>query len=202
MSDRAAERSKSQAGPLAEAWRECGQQSALHCALACLFQICQYFVGVALGLHLCKNMLDLAIRPNNESGAGNAHHFLAIHILFLQDSIGFGDLLVGIGEQVKGQLVFVLKLFLCFGRVRRNPNDEGTGLLNLLVRVAEPARFDGSAGSVGPRKEIQNDGLSAHLIQRDMLFVLVLQSKFGSFIIDVHAIRFFTFTAVGIRGQA
>jgi hypothetical protein len=105
---------------------------------------------------------------------------LAVHIFFLHDAISVGDFLVGIGEQRKGQLEFVLKLLLCLGRVGGDPEQDGAGFLNLLVGIAEGAGFDGASGSIGAGIEIQNHCFASQALEREFLSVLVLQSKLGA----------------------
>jgi hypothetical protein len=53
---------------------------------------------VALGLYFGKDVLNFAIRADNESGAGDTHYFLAIHIFLLNNAVGLGDFFVGISE--------------------------------------------------------------------------------------------------------
>src|SRR4029077_14108124 len=59
-------------------------------------------------------------------------------------------------------------------------------LLHLLVGVAEPASFDGSTRSVGAGVKEENNRFPAQILERDIFPVLVLQSKVGSLIIDIH----------------
>ena len=89
----------------------------LRCAFGRFFQVRQHFSGVAFRLHLGKDVLDLAVWPDDERGPDDAHDFLAVHVLFLQHAEGVGDFLVGIGQQREGQLEFLLKLLLRLGRV-------------------------------------------------------------------------------------
>ena len=119
---------------------------------------------MAVGLDLFEDVLDLAVGANDEGGPGNAPDFLAIHVLFLHDAEGLGDFLVGVGEEAEGQVLAFFEFLLGFGRVGRDAEQHGTGLLNLSVGVAEPASFDGSTGSVGFRVEEENDGLAAHIL--------------------------------------
>jgi len=88
---------------------------------------------VSLWLHLFENVSDLTVGANDESGAGNTHHFAAVHILFFDHAEGFADLLFGVGEQGIRQIVFLLK-FLLRGRfVGRNTENDRACILQLLV---------------------------------------------------------------------
>ena len=49
------------------------------------------------GLYLFEDVLDLAVGADDERGTGDAHHLLAVHVLFLQDTEGDGDFFFGIG---------------------------------------------------------------------------------------------------------
>jgi hypothetical protein len=154
---------------------------------------------VTLCFHFGEDVLDLAIRANDECGPGDAHYLLPIQVLFLQNAEGIGDYLVGVGEQAERKVVLVLKFLLRLRRVGRDPENYRTGLLNLLIGVAEPASFYGSTGSIGAREEIQDHSLAAEFLKRNIFSVLVLQSEVGSFIMDVHGNLFLILTAI-IRG--
>ena len=145
---------------------------------------------MAFGLHLGKDVLNLAVVADDESGPGNAHDFLSVHILLLPDSKGLGGFLVGIGEQGEGKAVLVLEFLLCLRRVGRNSEDDRAGFLNLLVGIAEPASFYGSAGSVGTRKEIEDDGLAPQIFKGEFFAVLILQSEVRGFIMNIHGSLF------------
>ena len=108
---------------------------------------------MALGLHFGKNADDLAVGADYECGALNAHHFLAVHIFFFHYAVGTRDLFTRIGKQGVREIVFFLEFLLLVGRVPRNAQDYGAGLLQFFVCVAEPARFNCSAGGIGFRKE-------------------------------------------------
>jgi len=75
---------------------------------------------MAYCLHLGEDVLDLAVRADDEGGTDDAHDFPAIHVFFLQDAELVSDLFVGIGQEGKGQAEFVLKFLLCLGRVGRD----------------------------------------------------------------------------------
>src|SRR5437764_3642132 len=70
----------------------------LCCALLCFSQVLEHLVGVAFGLHFAKDVLDLAIRADDERRSRHTHHFLAVHILFLDDAVSVANVLIGIGD--------------------------------------------------------------------------------------------------------
>ena len=100
-------------------------------------------------LHVFEDVFDLAIGTDHESRASDAHHFPAIHIFFFQYAELVGDLFVRIGQQHEWETVLVLKFLLRSGGVARNTGQDGARLFDLLVCVAEPARFFRSTGSIG-----------------------------------------------------
>jgi len=140
---------------------------------------------VALGLYFGKDVLDFALGSDDEGGAGDTHYFFAVHIFFLDDAVGLGDFLVGIGEEGKWEFEFFLEFLLGFGGVGRDAEEDGAGFLNLLVGVAEGAGFDGASGSVGAGIEVKDDYFAAEGFQGDVVSVLVVQSEVGSLIIDI-----------------
>src|SRR5690348_12928231 len=56
-------------------------------------EVLQHFFGVAFGFDLGEDVRDAAVGTYDESSAFDAHHFLAIHILFFHDSEGIRDFL-------------------------------------------------------------------------------------------------------------
>lgn len=89
----------------------------LCCALRGFFQVGEDFNSVAFRLHLWEDVLDFAIRTDDEGGASDAHDFFAIHIFLLDNAVGFSDFFVGIGEEGKWQLELLPKFLLGFGCV-------------------------------------------------------------------------------------
>ena len=68
--------------------------------------------GVSGRLDLEENFLDHSLLIDQESGALNAHHFLAIHVFLFENAKRIRDLLVGVGKQRIGQIVFFFELLL------------------------------------------------------------------------------------------
>ena len=82
------------------------------CGFSRFFQVCEDFEGVAFGLDLGEDVMDLAVWADDESGADDAHDFLAVHFLFLDDAKGIGDFFIGVGEKGERELEFILEFFL------------------------------------------------------------------------------------------
>jgi len=88
---------------------------------------------VDVGLYLFEDVLDLTVGADDEGGTGDAHHLLAVHVLFLQDAEGDGDFFFGIGQQSERQGFLVSEFFLRRGLIRGYAKQHGTGLLNLFI---------------------------------------------------------------------
>src|SRR4029077_20178195 len=87
------------------------------------FQIRQHLHGVPFRFHLSENALNLAVRSNDKRAPGYAHHFLSVHVLFLQHTECLGYVLVGIGKQAERKVILLLKFPLslrCVGRHSKN----------------------------------------------------------------------------------
>jgi hypothetical protein len=119
---------------------------------------------VTFRFYFGKDVLDLTVGADDKRSPDNAHHFLPVHVFFLQHAECVRHLLVGIRQQRERQVELFLEFFLRFGCVGRNPDDDRARLLNLFVRVAEPARFDGSTRSVGAGIEEEDDGFAAKIL--------------------------------------
>jgi len=120
---------------------------------------------VALGFDLGEYVRDSAVRADHERGALDSHHFVAVHVLFFDHAESLTDLLVRVGEQGVGQVVLSLELFLLVGRISGNAQNDRPGLLQFFIRVAEPARFDGSTGGIGFRIEEEDYRLPAKILE-------------------------------------
>lgn len=117
------------------------------------------------GFHIVEDVLDLAVGSNHERSSSNPLKDFAVHVLVFDHAEGMADFLVGIGEQGVGQVVLVLKLLLFVRAVGGDAKYDSASFLNLLVCVAEPARFFGSTGSVGLGIEEQDHRFAAEVFQ-------------------------------------
>ena len=128
---------------------------------------------MAFGFDLVKHAVNLPIGADDKCRAFDAHHFVAIHVLFFHHSEGIADFFVHVRQKRVGQVVLLLKFLLPGWRIGGNPKDDRPGFLQLLVCVAEPARFDSSTGRIGLGEEEQHHGFAAKVLQRHLLSVLV-----------------------------
>lgn len=67
--------------------------------------------------HVVEDVLNLSIRADYECRTPDPLDDPPVHILVLDHPESLADLLVGVGEQRVGQVVFILKLLLLFRRV-------------------------------------------------------------------------------------
>jgi hypothetical protein len=148
--------------------------------------VSEHFLGVTVGFDLAENVGDLSIRADEERGALDTHHFFAIRILLLDDAEKVADGLVGVGEKGVGEIVFFFKLFLGLGFIGRDAKNDETGFLQFCICVAEPARFYGSAGRIGFGIKEQDDVLPLELLKRNIVAILIRQTKIRYLRVDVH----------------
>ena len=141
---------------------------------------------MAFGFDLAEDVGDLAVVADEERCALDAHDLLAVHVLLFDHAEGVADLLVGVGEQSEGEIVLLLELLLGFGFIGGDAENDEAGLLEFCVRVAEPARFNRSTGSVCFGVEEQHHVLSLELLERNAVAVLVREAKIKCFAVDVH----------------
>ena len=141
---------------------------------------------MTLGLDLGKHARDLAVGADQEGGALDADAGFAVHVLFFEHTISLRELLVGVGQQRERQVILVFELLLPFRAVGRDAQDDGAGVLDFAVCVAEPARFNRSTGSVGLGEEVEDDVPAAVIFKGDALAVLVGQRKIRCSLIYIH----------------
>jgi hypothetical protein len=141
---------------------------------------------VPLRLYLGKDLEQLLIRPDEEGGPLNPYHFLAVHVLFLENIKLFADYFVYICKEGIRQVVLVLEFLLRLGRVARDTQNDSTGLLYLLEDITKAAGFDGAAGSVGPGIEEKHYRFAAKILQVHGLVFFGLKREVGNFVAHLH----------------
>jgi len=151
-----------------------------------LFQRRNHLLRMSLGFYPGEDSGDLALRSDQKCCALNAHGFLAVHVLLFDHVIQFAYFPVGIAQQGKGQIVFVFELFLLFRGVGGKAQDYRAGLLNLVVCVAEPARFNGSTRGIRLGEKVQDHVSATIILQGDLVAILVGQGELRCSIIDFH----------------
>lgn len=94
---------------------------------------------MTLGFYLRKDLRDLSVMSDDESGPLDTHHFLAVHVLLFVDAVGLSRLLVYVAKKREGQIVLVFKFRLGLGGIRRNANNYRIIRGEFLRSVAELA---------------------------------------------------------------
>jgi hypothetical protein len=146
----------------------------------------KYLFGVPLRLDLGKDFQQLLIGPNEECGPLNTYHFLAIHVLFLENIKLFADYFVYICKERVGQVVLLLEFLLRLGCVARDTQNDSPGLLYLLEYITKAAGFDGAAGSVSPGIEEKHNRLAAEILQVHGFVFFSLQREVSNFVVHLH----------------
>src|SRR5262245_1684247 len=119
--------------------------------------------GVAFRFDLGPDPGDLAVRADQERGAGGAPVFLAVVLLLDPRAVGLGDLVVGVCEEGEREAELLGEGALARGTLRAHTPDVGAALDDRVVRVAELACLDRAAGRVVLRVEVE-DGPAAGLV--------------------------------------
>src|ERR1017187_1482555 len=152
------------------------------------------FRRVTLGLDLVVDFLDRAVQADDEGGALDAHHLLAVHVLLFIDAVGFGGGPVLVRQQGERQIVLLFEFRLRRWLVRRDPNDRRALLAERLDFVAELAGLHGAARGIGPGIEVQHHALALHCGEPEVFARVRLDVNIGSLIAYVqHASPQFLF---------
>ena len=136
---------------------------------------------MAGGLNVVEHLEEFSIGPDQEAHARDALEELSVHGLLFDDLVIARHLLLGVGEQRIGKIVFVFELLLLGWSVSGNAKYGKAGLLELCVCVAEPARLDRSTGSVRFRIEEEDERFPGEVAELHGFAVLVRQFKIRCF---------------------
>src|ERR1017187_1652210 len=149
---------------------------------------------VTPGLYLVVNLLDRAVRADDEGSALDAHHLLAVHVLLFIDAVGFGGDPVLVRQQGERQIVLLFEFRLCRWLVRRDPDDRRALLAERLDFVAELAGLHRAARGIGPGIEVQHHAFALHCGEPEVFARVRLDVNIGSLIAYVqHASPQFLF---------
>ena len=105
----------------------------------------EHFGGVFLGLYLGPDFLNLPFWVDEKTDAVNTLVLTSHEFLFAPSTVSLHDFLVGIGEQLKRQLVLGDKFVVLGGGVAADAEHDGLGTLELGVFITERAGFLRSA---------------------------------------------------------
>jgi hypothetical protein len=142
--------------------------------------------GVPLRLDFGKDFQQLLIGTDEECGPLNANHFLAVHILLLENIKLFADYFVYISKEGIRQVVLLFEFLLRLRGVARDTENDGASLLYLLEDVTKAAGFDRAAGRVGPGIEEKHYRFAAEVLQVHGFIFLGLKREVGDFVVHFH----------------
>ena len=128
---------------------------------------------------MCSRRL---VGTDQKRGPLDAHHLLAVHVLFLQHAKLIADFLVYISKECVRQVVFGAELGLGLGRVAADAEHHGAGCLELFEGVAEAAGLDRAARSIGSGVKEEYDGLAGVVGEAYGLVLVGLKGEIGDFL--------------------
>jgi hypothetical protein len=132
---------------------------------------------VPVHLHVVPAFDDLAVRTDEEGGAGDAHELPPVKRLLLPDPVRFGDVVVGVGEQRELEPVLLGEPGLARGVEDRHAEHRRLGLAEFWEMVPEVARLLGTAGRVVLRIEVQDQWLPRVVLEAVNRARLILERE-------------------------
>ena len=115
------------------------------------------FGAVAQWIHTGKDPRNLSLGIDQECISGREFHQSEI----IQRSIGLGDFVLGVGEQLEVQALFCAERFVRIDAVEADSQNNGIALDVLRLIHLELVGFAGSTGSLIFRIEVEDDPLAA-----------------------------------------
>lgn len=114
---------------------------------------------VLLGFDLGEDGLEFAVGGDDEGGAFGAEVGFAVHGFFDPDAVGFGDGVVFVDDEGKGEVELFDEFLVAGGGVDADAADFGFGGNGGPV-IAEGAGLFGAAGGVVFGVEVEDDGVA------------------------------------------
>src|SRR6185369_40246 len=139
----------------------------------------QHLLVVAVDADLLPHLAHGSRGVDQEGRALDAHGLLAVHVLLAPGAIGFGDLVIGVGEEGEVEGVLVAELAVTRHVVGGDAEDHGVLGPYLGAAVAEGAGLLGAARGVVLGVEVENDRLAAERGEPELLAVVGLQREIG-----------------------
>lgn len=116
------------------------------------------------GFDLFEDGGDVAGFGDDEGGAFGAHVFFAVEGFFDPDAVEIDDVVVFVGDEGEGELVFLDELGVALDGIWADAEEEGF-LGDLGPGVAEVAGLGGAAGGVVFGVEVEDDFLAAEVAE-------------------------------------
>src|SRR5205814_4964570 len=125
-------------------------------------------LDVLFRLYPAKNCRNTPVAINDERAALSAHVFFPIHAFLHPNAIRVNNFFVGIGQEGKGQLIFLDKLFVACWRINAHAEDF-RARTQFAPGIAHATRLDGASRRIVFRIKIENDRGSAKIRDADFL---------------------------------
>ena len=132
---------------------------------------------MAFRFDVVPDLLDFSIRTDEVRASNDAEERPAEECFHTARTVSFDRFQIGIAEQIEIEFVFGFERGLGLHRVAAHAEDDHAKLVKLLFCVAKLGRFNRSTGSIGFRKEEEQDALAAEVGEGDVVAGVVLQAK-------------------------
>jgi hypothetical protein len=106
---------------------------------------------MALGPDLIPDFLNIAIGPNQERTANDAHESASHKLLFLPDAERLNHFVIGVAQQWKVQFLLGFEFGLSGYGIGAGAKDGHLQLIELTACVAKLGRLNRSTGGAGLR---------------------------------------------------
>lgn len=136
---------------------------------------------VIFGIYFSDNLLNDTVFINNKCSAHRAHIRFAIHGFFGPHTVGFYDMVLGIGQQRKRKMIFFGKFFVRLFTVYAHAQYGIAFGEHGVVAIAQAARLRRTAGSIIFGIKIEDNFLSLKIRQFNVVSVLILCFEWGRF---------------------
>jgi hypothetical protein len=139
---------------------------------------------MAFGFDGVPDFLDFAVGADQKTAANDSFEQTAHEFLAAPRAVGLDHFMRGVAEQREIQFVLVTEVLQGLYRVGAGSENGDTELVELLFRVTKLGRFDRSTGSIGFRKEEEQDTTAFEILKRELLAAVGGEGEFGSFVAD------------------
>src|SRR5205823_12195213 len=123
-----------------------------------------YFLAVGLWFYSRKYFRDFPLWTDDECIAGR--HLLSV--IILHRAVGLRHFGIGVGQELKVQSFLCTKVFMRFGVVYADPEDNRTGVLVFSQIALKVLRFQGATAGKILWVKIENDPFALVIIQTNL----------------------------------
>lgn len=133
------------------------------------------------GIYFGDNLLNDTVFINNKCSAHRAHIRSAIHGFFGPYSVGFYEMVLGIGQQRKREMILFGKFLMGFFAVDAHAQYGIAFGKHGVVAVAQATRLSRTAGGIIFGVEIEDNFFALKIRQFNVVSVLILCFERRSF---------------------